>query len=405
MSGILVVSELWHPNGGGAELATYLYTRKLLEAGHKVTIATTGHVSPIFDNTSSTFVPLGIQSAKKSSIILRSRLIKRKIRTLAAQSETVYIPGKMIFLVPFLKKINPSLRIIVHLHDYQMVCPHASLYDFTKQRTCDYIWSDLKCARCTRIYESAEHGGALSSLLGSMVTLGWRQLMKTSEIQKYIECVDLFVTVSTAQAELIMNNLGEFSSKFKSKNLTIYNPVDTSLDYVSPQFDGKQEICIGFLGGDRYMKGFDIASDTIKEMSGSQLRLLATKTSRVLVENNIELLCSLSKDEMSSLFKRIWIVLFTSRWNEPLPYAVVESQLRGRPVVGADVGGVREAIAKIGFTGDVVGIGVPYDQSIRKYMQLIMNNQGYTREVRDVAESFFAERTRNAYENFSKVFA
>lgn len=56
----------------------------------------------------------------------------------------------------------------------------------------------------------------------------------------------------------------------------------------------------------------------------------------------------LSTAQMLKVFGKDRIVVLLSRWNEPLPYVPVESQLVGRPVLAMSVGGVQET-CKIGF--------------------------------------------------------
>ncbi|MDG6994637.1 MAG: glycosyltransferase family 4 protein [Nitrososphaerota archaeon] len=402
MSRILILSELWYPEGGGAEVASQLYASKLIELGHHVTVATTSRVAKNL-GPSCEIQHLDISSTQKSSLLISSRKIKEKIKELAVQSDVVYIPGKLIFLAPFLRREKVAAKIVVHLHDYQLICPHASMYNFISHKTCENVWSDLTCARCSRIYESKEHDRTFTSWTGAVVTLAWRNLMKISQLADLIDSIDCFITVSKAQADLIASSIGEFSSRFRNKNKTIYNPVNMSIKYVLPQFNKNHEICAGFLGGDRYMKGFDIAESKINDVSFANVKLLVTKSKGRLYENKIEFLGWLSGDEMAELFKRIWVVLFTSRWNEPLPYAVVESQLRGRPVIGTAVGGVEECIAKIGFTGDVVKNGESFEPYIRKYADRIGNDPRLTQEISRASESFFAERSAHAYSNFQDV--
>jgi len=44
LTDILVLSELWYPQGGGAEVSTFLYTRHMVEKGHKVCVVTNADV-------------------------------------------------------------------------------------------------------------------------------------------------------------------------------------------------------------------------------------------------------------------------------------------------------------------------------------------------------------------------
>jgi hypothetical protein len=274
---VLVFSELWHPQGGGAELATNLYTQKMVEAGHKVTIATNEEapLAPGMRGTSMVRLPFN-SSATKVEITLLSGFIERIVRKLACAHDVAYVTGKLLFLVPSLKKANPSIRVIVHLHDYQLLCPHASLYNFIHQTTCGYVWSDLTCAACSGMREFKDRGGADSVVLGSGAAIAWRRLVRASNIGGIVDSTERFVTVSNAQSRLLLANLGRHSGRFNAKQLTLYNPVDLRIDYVPPSFSG--EVCLGFLGGENYLKGFDLALDLSRSSAKESRTLLVTKS-------------------------------------------------------------------------------------------------------------------------------
>jgi hypothetical protein len=85
---VLVLSELWYPQGGGAELATSLYTERMIKAGHRVTIATNQNVTltPGTEAPGIVRLPFGSSAAKvryallselHGAVRLKSRLWSR----------------------------------------------------------------------------------------------------------------------------------------------------------------------------------------------------------------------------------------------------------------------------------------------------------------------------------------
>jgi glycosyltransferase involved in cell wall biosynthesis len=401
----MILDELWHPQGGGGELCTYLYAKRMLSAGVRVTILTNRDVEPRNIRGECTFasLPFGQPKSTKPVVLLASPLIKRKIKSLAQGHDVAYIPGKLIFLAPWLKKANESIRIIAHLHDYQLVCPQSSLYNFLDRKTCNNIWSDLECTRCAWGYESAHGSTALVSILGAASGLAWKH---ASPISRVLNSVDRFVCVSGKQQSLIVKNLGEYSETFLRKSIVLYNPVDESVEYVLPSIG--DQVFLGFFGGDRYLKGFGEAL-RITEHSGMQSsKLIAARVQKTGpgVDQRVELVGSLDRDQMRNVFRQTWIVLFTSLSEEPLPYMVMESQLRGRPVIATSLGGAIENIAKPGFTGNAAAPG-KYDEfsrHIQEYCRMLRDRpEGYSREISAMSKEFFETRSQLSYDAFLKM--
>jgi glycosyltransferase involved in cell wall biosynthesis len=213
------------------------------------------------------------------------------------------------------------------------------------------------------------------------------------------------VTVSKSQAGLIADNLNGYSDDFVRKNITIYNPIYTDISYVLPKFD--RRVCLGFFGGDGYLKGFDDAVNIVDHyQGGGSLKLLASKISASSSSERFEFFPALNKKEMADIFQRVWIVLFTSISEEPLPYIIVEAQMRGRPVVATSVGGVAETIVKPGFTGSLVERGKYeiFEHLIKEYSSLLAENSlTYTKEISDVSKEFFQARTIKSYDAFLRI--
>jgi glycosyltransferase involved in cell wall biosynthesis len=57
-----------------------------------------------------------------------------------------------------------------------------------------------------------------------------------------------------------------------------------------------------------------------------------------------------SGEELLNLVRKARFSIYPSEWYENCPFSVIESQLLGTPVIGADIGGIPELI-KIGKTG------------------------------------------------------
>ena len=57
-----------------------------------------------------------------------------------------------------------------------------------------------------------------------------------------------------------------------------------------------------------------------------------------------------SGDELANLIRKAKMSVYSSEWYENCPFSVMESQMYGTPVIGANIGGIPELI-KVGETG------------------------------------------------------
>lgn len=334
----------------------------------------------------------------KADLLIQSKRIKNALRSLANNNDIVYIPGKLLFLAPWFKEANSSLRILIHLHDYQLICPHSTLLNMLKHRTCDQIWSDVDCTRCTQKFLQSDGNDLPYSLLGTLPTLYWKHVARPLKI---IDSVDLFITVSNRQTHLINRNLDQHPNEFQRKNIMLYNPVDSITDYVPSDF-GKLP-CLGFFGGNRFIKGYTEMLKLINHLYPRSVKLFASKMTFSSDGQTFESVGVLDSRQMVNAFKKVWIVLFTSVMEETSSYIVVESQLRGRPVIACPVGGIPENIVKMDFTGSLLG-AQDYDRF--KYLveyysrRLRADPYNYTLEISELSKDFFRKRTDASYNTF-----
>lgn len=375
----------------------------MLDAGLKVTVLSNKDAYQRVDseNLSLRSLPFGAERVSKLLLMLRSSSIRQKVIELAKTHDIVYITGKLLFLTPDLKRANQDAKIIAHLHDYQLVCPHASLHNFLTHGRCGSIWNSRDCMRCAYRYGYVESHGVSQPFLDALSTAMWKHAVKLPDL---IDSVDSFITVSRAQRGLIASALGEHDTTFLSKNVTLYNPVEANIGYVPPSFGS--DYTLGFFGGARYIKGYDLACGLVKCLDGLPIRLLvagSNTSAGIRDEGRVEHLGNLSAAEVAELYKKVWIVLFTSRVDEPLPYILVEAQLRGRPILASKVGGVHEVLVKDGYTGRLVD-PVGFKSAVEDLLVLLDDKPcSYTEEISAMAREFFHERSTESYDNFLKL--
>ena len=337
---ILVLSELFYPHGGGAELATSLYAEMLAEAGFDVTVLTNkfSDERTVEKKGKLTIrrVPLFNRYVNKYSLFWRTDiLLESFFRKLVKWSDYVYIPRLWFSAIPLARLFRK--KIILHFHDYIPVCPISSSYDIHKKRTCATIGRG--CQKCIYISESFQRKREFQ-VLSSVVlnsTIGYA-------IRYAADLSDSLICVSERQKEIILEGRPSLERKMR----VIYNPVP---HYEYTEITGDD---FGYFGGPNWFKGFATLFNAmllLNERSGLNLKVRATKFPEV--ERNFDSILrksgflvygKLAEKEYSDLYSAIRSVIVPSIWHEPWPYVVVEALLKGRFVIASEMGGIPEQV-------------------------------------------------------------
>jgi hypothetical protein len=193
---VLVLSELFWPDGGGAELATYLIT-DMLRKVFDVTVVTGSRKPALLPNVRYVFEPLLSRREKFVLWLNTLRLIKTgRFEKLLRETDILYVPRLAFPAIPHAKKMDKE--VIVHLHDYIPVSYSAAVlapYEEHKHRiTRDDI--SLECRK------------GVKYCLGAGL-LWW--LPKLA--RRWVAQADRVVCVSRRQAEIVSSLVPELGSK------------------------------------------------------------------------------------------------------------------------------------------------------------------------------------------------
>jgi glycosyltransferase involved in cell wall biosynthesis len=325
MKKLLIISEKFWPNGGGAELATYLIS-KILSRHYDVSILTSSK-SFQANYAKISYVPW-LEADHKFALWLK--IIKNKdiIERIVRKHDIIYIPRASFPVIPLAKKLNK--KVIVHLHDYIPICYNA------------IVTSNKVDSLRVMKFELMEHGSIGRALIASFLS----PLNKLSKL--WISKADRVICVSKKQAEIIAQQAPELARKLK----VIYNPLP-QIRFIKKDIGNPTLL---YLGGDSYVKGFYIflkaANFLLKQ--NKKLKFLITgnlrKSSRELIDklnrNNKAyiLFGRLKYKDVLKLHSSAMALLFPSIWEEPLPYVVIESMLAGTIPIASNVGGVPEIV-------------------------------------------------------------
>lgn len=336
---VVVFSRLFWPEGSGGELATYLII-KLILSKYFNTVVVSGTNNPQQE------VFKYCKYIHWSSLKLKYKPLewaklftnKHVIRKLIKKASAVYIPSHSLLpLSIVIKKINPSIEVIVHLHNYQPLT-----------YTSVVLHSEPPSLKTDIIVELYENRSLIRAL--ACGALRYSNLLNILAL-KY---ADLVLCVSKKQAEII----AKYVDFIKKKVVVVYNPPP-------PVCYRKKELSdnplLLYLGGGSFIKGFHILFKTLPgiiKIMYKENATLAITYGRNVYKNHEKWLMKISKhskgtikilkrvpyQELIELYGRAKASIFPSIYEEPLPYAIIESCLSMTIPIASRVGGVPELL-------------------------------------------------------------
>ena len=334
---VLVFTKLFWPEGGGAELATHIVVGLLSRHFDVSVVSGTARPEPAVLRQVRYLQWNALRSRYKPVEWLRLLAGARHVWRLLEGADIVYIPSHTLMpLAIAVKLAKPSIKVVLHLHNYQAL-------SFTS-----VILADQEPNTITDvIVELREH----KSLVKSVLT-GFEHYLNF--LNSYaLRYADKVICVSRRQYEIMTYHLPWLTNKA----VIIYNP-PPNLPNIAKKVD--ETPLFVYPGGGSYVKGFHIFLKIIAKTllkKNSKLRIFVTHgrdvafSERLVLEklsqkisDRLVVFGRLPYSEYLKLHERAWGLLFPSIWEEPLPYAVVESALLGTVPVASRVGGVLEVV-------------------------------------------------------------
>jgi glycosyltransferase involved in cell wall biosynthesis len=330
VTAILTVSELFWPEGGGAELATYLTLQILAKHGFSVTVVT-GTKNPAKIPSVKYYITPMLKSVNRLTrwTLMEVLSTTAYFKQLLKSHDVLYIPQAAYPLIPVAKKMNR--RVVVHLHNYMPIRYTGVKYYFEPD-VVDHAY-EIKLAI---LHERHVQKSLLRTLL---MPLSYLAYIKS---KNWIAQADKIICVSHRQAELVTKNMPQLRNKVD----VIYNPPPpefTNTDLPLKKRLGDEKVLL-YLGGSSYIKGFHLIHKAINKVSKKyKVKLVMAKVYyRRLPSHNYVVYSDLPHREVINLYSEAYALLFPSIVEEPLPYVLVESMLTGTIPVAARVGSVPE---------------------------------------------------------------
>jgi glycosyltransferase involved in cell wall biosynthesis len=324
---LLVLSKLFWPEGGGAELATYLFIRRYLADWFDVVVVS-GTDKPIIDRGCCKYAAWDVLRAgfKPAEWLLFAAKL-RDVAKLIRWADIVYIPSHTLLpLAPIVKQVNPRAKVVLHVHNNQLLTYTSIVINDVGLG----IRSDL----LVELYENRSLLRALvSGSLSTSQMLYWLALLYS----------DAVIFVARRQLELIRKYGVRLPLR---KTEVIYNP-PPSVEVRKTL--GEAPVFI-YVGGESFIKGFHVLLRALPSLArlGARVRLFGNYRGFQVKSRHVEVVGKVPHDIVMRAHEDAWGLLFPSINEEPLPYAVVEAALAGTVPIAVRVGGVPEVLSGTG---------------------------------------------------------
>ena len=337
---ILLVNK-FHYLKGGSEKYYFELGKLLKEHGHEVAYFSMEDPKNISTGDKEYFVePVDLNKGSKLKAldIIYSKENKKKMEETLEdfKPDVVHLNNfqrqlSASIIEPIKKK---NIPIVFTAHDVQAVCPAILMLD-NKKNVCEKC---LKGKYINCIKNKCNKGSTLKSIIGAIEGDYYRK----NKI--YTKKIDYIITPS----EFYRNKLIEDGIN-QDKILAIHNFIDVD-EYNVPKIDEGYALYVGRLSKEKGIFNLIKAFSLIEE---GELRIVGEGPEKEEIinfireqhlENKVKLLGYLDKDKVKEQIRKCRFVVVPSIWYENCPYSIMETLAIGKPVIGANIGGIPELV-------------------------------------------------------------
>lgn len=351
---ILMVNKFLYPNGGSE---TYIFKlgEQLQKMGHEVQYFGMEHEGRVVGNAVNAYTSdMDFHGGSKLSKLtypiktIYSTEARKQIRKVLNffEPDVVHLnnfnyqltPSIILEIVSWRKKKNKKCKIIYTAHDGQLVCPNHLFKNPNTNEICEKCIHG-KYINCVK--GKCVHGSTAKSLVGSSEAYYWKLRGTYKYIDTIICCSEFF------KSKLDNNPL------LKDRTVAIHNFVD-QVEWKNT----KKKDYIIYFGRYSEEKGIETLIKVAKELPEIQFVFAgAGPLEEELKEiSNIINVGFKTGEDLEKLIREARLSVYPSEWYENCPFSVMESQMYGTPVLGADIGGIPELIND-GVTGELFESG------------------------------------------------
>ncbi len=345
---VLIVNKFLYPNGGSE---TYIFKlgAALKAHGHKVEYFGMEHEGRCVGNRVDAYTTdMDFHNAGKLEKLtyplktIYSKEARRKIRLVLDDfmPNVVHLnnfnyqltPSIILEIVKWRKQTGHECRIVYTAHDHQLVCPNHLCYNPNTGKNCTECLTDGFRA-CTK--NRCIHGSKAKSIIGTTEAIFWRM----KGVYKYIDCI-------ICCSEYMKKRL-DTNPVLKSKTLALHNFIDSI-----PRAEEQKEDYVLYFGRYSEEKGTRTIVEAAKRLPDINFVFAGKGPLEGLLNDlpNVKNVGFKGGNEFTDIIRKAKISVCPSECYDNCPFSVMESQLFGTPVIGANIGGIPELI-NVGNTG------------------------------------------------------
>ncbi|MCR5837309.1 MAG: glycosyltransferase family 4 protein [Lachnospiraceae bacterium] len=397
---VLMVNKFLYPNGGSE---TYIFKlgEYLINMGHEVQYFGMEHDGRCVGNNVDAYTsdmdfhggnplskityPIKTIYSKEARIKLRKVLDDFKPDVMHLNNFNYQLtPSVILEAKKWSKKNNHKLKIVFTAHDYQLVCPNHMMNNPNTGENCE------KCAKgkfSNCVKGKCIHGSTAKSVIGMAEAVYWNKINKVyKNIDKMVCCSEF------------MKKKMDINPVFADKTIAMHNFIDRVEDK-----NVDKEDYVVYFGRYSKEKGIQTLLEVCKKMP--EVRFVFAGSGPLEDEvnklSNIENRGFLSGEELEMTIRKARFSIYPSEWYENCPFSVMESQMYGTPVLGADIGGIPELIEN-GKTGELFESG--NEESLSEKVRKLWNDRKLTEQLGVNCRQAKFETIKEYYEKIMSVY-
>lgn len=366
---VLMINKFLHPNGGSE---TYIFKLGdyLKSQGHQVEYFGMEHERRCVGNRVNAYTSsMDFHGGSKLSKLLYpiktiySVEARKKIRLVLDdfKPDVCHLnnfnfqltPSIILEIRKFEKDTGHKVRIVLTAHDGQLVCPNHMMKNPITGQSCDKCLGGhyINCLTGKCI-----HGSFAKSVVGAMEAVYWN-------IRRVYKEIDVIISPSHFLAKKLSTN-----PVLKERMVVLHNFTDE----VEPRKYEKKPYVVYF-GRYSEEKGIGTLVKVAKQLPHMPFVFAGNGPleAEVNAVENIENRGFLSGEVLRKLISEARFTVYPSEWYENCPFSVMESQMYGTPVLGADIGGIPELI-QVGKTGELFESG--NGEELKRKIEMLWND-------------------------------
>lgn len=396
---VLMINKFLYPNGGSE---TYIFKlgEYLEQMGHEVQYFGMEHKGRCVGNRVDEYTsdmdfhggskiskltyPLKTIYSKESRVKIRKVLDDFQPDACHLNNFNYQLtPSIILEVVKWRKETKKNCKIIFTAHDYQLVCPNHMLNNPNTHKNCEKCLGGhyINCVNGKCI-----HNSTAKSVIGMMEAEFWKLKGTYRYIDKMICCSEFMKT------KLDTNPL------FANKTIAIHNFIDK----VEWQ-DNEKKNYVLYFGRFSKEKGIGTLIKVCQQLPDIQFIFAGTGPLENVINDvpNIKNVGFKKSKELEKLIREARFSIYPSEWYENCPFSVMESQMYGTPVIGADIGGIPELI-QAGKTGELFESG--NSNSLKLKIQNLWNDKDLCKQYSENCRNIEFDSIDKYYQKLIKIY-